>query len=58
MLLFLAEFLQQYYSGFSVFQYLTLRGILGVLTALAIALPTDLSARIARNTQLVIQAHA
>ena len=38
MLLFLAEFLQQYYSGFSVFQYLTLRGILGVLTALAIAL--------------------
>ena len=41
MLLFLAEFLQQYYSGFSVFQYLTLRGILGVLTALAIALPTD-----------------
>ena len=38
MLLFLAEFLQQYYSGFAVFQYLTLRGILGVLTALAIAL--------------------
>ena len=38
MLLFLAEFLQHYYSGFSVFQYLTLRGILGVLTALAIAL--------------------
>ncbi|MEH6564172.1 MAG: phospho-N-acetylmuramoyl-pentapeptide-transferase [Halopseudomonas sp.] len=38
MLLILAEFLQQYYSGFSVFQYLTLRGILGVLTALGLAL--------------------
>ena len=38
MLLLLAEFLQQYYSGFAVFQYLTLRGILGVLTALAMAL--------------------
>ena len=38
MLLLLAEFLQQYYSGFAVFQYLTLRGILGLLTALAMAL--------------------
>ena len=38
MLLLLAEYLQQFYSGFSVFQYLTLRGILGVLTALALAL--------------------
>ncbi|TQV79422.1 phospho-N-acetylmuramoyl-pentapeptide-transferase [Exilibacterium tricleocarpae] len=38
MLLWLAEFLQQYVSGFSVFQYLTFRGILGVLTALLISL--------------------
>jgi phospho-N-acetylmuramoyl-pentapeptide-transferase len=38
MLLLLAEFLQQFYKGFAVFQYLTLRGILGVLTALSLAL--------------------
>jgi phospho-N-acetylmuramoyl-pentapeptide-transferase len=38
MLLWLTEYLTQYYSGFAVFQYLTLRAILGVLTALAIAL--------------------
>ncbi|WP_286239704.1 phospho-N-acetylmuramoyl-pentapeptide-transferase [Neptuniibacter halophilus] len=38
MLPLLAEFLSQYYSGFAVFQYLTLRGILGVLTALLISL--------------------
>ncbi|TWH77527.1 phospho-N-acetylmuramoyl-pentapeptide-transferase [Azomonas agilis] len=38
MLLLLAEYLQQFYTGFSVVQYLTLRGILGVLTALIIAL--------------------
>lgn len=38
MLLLLAEYLQQYISGFAVFQYLTFRGILGVLTALAISL--------------------
>lgn len=37
MLLVLTEYLSQYYSGFSVFQYLTLRAILGVLTALVIA---------------------
>jgi len=37
MLLWLAEFLTQYFSVFGVFQYLTLRGILGVLTALIIA---------------------
>jgi len=34
----LAEFLAQFYSGFNVFSYLTLRAILGVLTALSIAL--------------------
>jgi len=34
----LAEYLSAYYSGFNVFQYLTLRAILGVLTALVIAL--------------------
>ena len=37
MLLWLAEYLQQYASVFNVFQYLTFRGILGVLTALVIA---------------------
>lgn len=37
MLLWLAEYLQQYVSFFNVFQYLTFRGILGVLTALSIA---------------------
>ncbi len=34
----IAEFLSEYYSGFTVFQYLTLRGIFGVLTALLISL--------------------
>ena len=38
MLYSLSEYLTQYYSGFNVFQYLTLRTILGVLTALLIAL--------------------
>jgi phospho-N-acetylmuramoyl-pentapeptide-transferase len=38
MLLLLSDWLSQYYSMFNVFQYLTFRGILGVLTALAIAL--------------------
>lgn len=38
MLLILSEYLAQYYSGFNVFGYLTLRTILGILTALAIAL--------------------
>jgi len=38
MLLELTEFLAQYHTGFGVFQYLTLRAILGVLTALAISL--------------------
>ena len=38
MLLLLAEYLQQFHKGFAVFQYLTLRGILGVLTALSLAL--------------------
>jgi phospho-N-acetylmuramoyl-pentapeptide-transferase len=33
----LAEYLEQFYSGFNVFGYLTLRGILGVLTALLIS---------------------
>jgi len=37
MLLYLAEYLSRYYSGFNVFQYLTLRAILGVLTALVIS---------------------
>ncbi len=38
MLLLLAEYLQEYYKGFAVFQYLTLRGIFGILTALAMSL--------------------
>lgn len=38
MLLILAEYLTQFHSGFNVFQYLTLRTILGVLTALCISL--------------------
>ncbi len=38
MLLYLTEWLTQFDSGFSVFQYLTLRTILGVLTALIISL--------------------
>ena len=36
MLLILAEWLAKYHSGFDVFRYLTLRTILGVLTALFI----------------------
>jgi len=38
MLLWLSEYLAQYYSGFNVFQYITLRTILGALTALFVAL--------------------
>ncbi len=38
MLFSLSEYLAQYYSGFNVFQYLTMRTILGVLTALTISL--------------------
>jgi phospho-N-acetylmuramoyl-pentapeptide-transferase len=38
MLLTLAEYLVRFHSGFNVFQYLTLRAILGVLTALLISL--------------------
>ncbi len=37
MLLYLTEYLAQFHSGFHVFQYLTLRAILGVLTALIIS---------------------
>ena len=36
MLLYLFEYLQQYHSAFNVFNYLTLRGIMSVLTALII----------------------
>jgi phospho-N-acetylmuramoyl-pentapeptide-transferase len=38
MLLWLAQYLSEFESGFQVFQYLTFRGILGVMTALAISL--------------------
>jgi len=38
MLLWLADYLEQYYSGFNLFQYLTIRGILGVITAFLISL--------------------
>ncbi len=37
MLLYLTEYLTQFYSGFNVFSYLTMRAILGVLTALVIS---------------------
>lgn len=38
MLLILAEYLSEYFSAVAVFQYLTFRGILGVLTALGLSL--------------------
>lgn len=38
MLYSLTDYLTQFYSGFNVFQYLTMRTILGVLTALVISL--------------------
>lgn len=38
MLLWLADFLSQYYHGLTIFKYLTLRTIFGVLTALGISL--------------------
>ncbi len=38
MLLLLSEYLSRFHSAFRVFQYLTLRGILAAMTALAIAL--------------------
>jgi phospho-N-acetylmuramoyl-pentapeptide-transferase len=38
MLVWLSEWLAQYLHGFHVVQYLTMRAILGTLTALAIAL--------------------
>ncbi len=38
MLLYLADFLAQFYSAFNVFNYLTLRMILGTLTALVLCL--------------------
>lgn len=37
MLLYLTEYLSQFHSGFGVFQYITLRAILGALTALLIS---------------------
>ena len=37
MLVWLADYLSQFYSPFSIFQYLTLRGIFAVLTALIIS---------------------
>ena len=38
MLIYLFDYLAKYYSGFHVFQYLTLRGILAAITTLAITL--------------------
>ena len=37
MLLYLTEYLAQFESGFNVFNYLTMRAILGALTALVIS---------------------
>ncbi|HBX36540.1 MAG TPA: phospho-N-acetylmuramoyl-pentapeptide-transferase, partial [Pseudohongiella sp.] len=38
MLVLLAEYLMQFYSGFAVVQYITVRGIMGILTALIVSL--------------------
>jgi phospho-N-acetylmuramoyl-pentapeptide-transferase len=38
MLLWISEYLAQFHSGFHVFQYLTLRSVLGILTSLMISL--------------------
>ncbi len=38
MLLWLTDYLQQFHSGFNLFQYLTIRGILSVITAFLISL--------------------
>lgn len=38
MLVWVADFLSNYFSALGVFKYLTLRGIMGVLTALGISL--------------------
>jgi len=38
MLVWLADYLQGFISGFGVFRYLTLRGILGIMTALGISM--------------------
>ena len=38
MLLLLADYLSQFHTGFGVFRYITLRGIMGILTALALSL--------------------
>jgi len=38
MLVLLAEYLSQLNSGFTVFQYITVRGIMGILTALIVSL--------------------
>jgi phospho-N-acetylmuramoyl-pentapeptide-transferase len=38
MLLWISEYLEHFYRGFNVFQYITLRAILGILTALLISL--------------------
>ena len=36
MLVWLAEYLTQYYSGFNVFSYLTLRAILGIFNCVIV----------------------
>ena len=38
MLVWLAEYLTQFYTGFNVFSYLTFRAILSVLTAMGLSL--------------------
>lgn len=37
MIIYLADYLEQYHSGFSVFQYITLRAVLAAITALLIS---------------------
>ena len=40
MLMYLAEYLTRFYSGFNMFQYITLRGVFSVLTALLVSFIT------------------
>ena len=45
MMVYLAEYLETYHSGFNVFQYITLRAVLAVITALLISFVIAMTAR-------------
>ena len=53
MLLYFADYLAQFYSGFGVFQYLTLRAILGALTALLISFVVGTGSGVSSSLQLL-----